>query len=59
MRSALFLAAGICVAWGNYSHSARSSHRERDEERGRALVKQKPQCHGCLGGLPCLGFACA
>jgi hypothetical protein len=32
----LFLAAGICVAWGNYSHSARSSHRERDEERAFA-----------------------
>jgi hypothetical protein len=32
----LFLAAGICVAWGNYSHSARSIHREQDEERAFA-----------------------
>ena len=29
----LFLAAGICVAWGNYSHCTRSIDREPDEER--------------------------
>jgi len=32
---------------------------ERDEGERHALVEEEPQCHGCLGGRPCFGFALA